>query len=57
MRGQLYQALDQARWKEVVDDFQRSSKNVRLMREIEELQDARDDWRTADHSPHYVIPG
>ncbi|KAF2178127.1 hypothetical protein K469DRAFT_695763 [Zopfia rhizophila CBS 207.26] len=44
MRGLFYQASEQARLEEMLDRLQASLKSVRVMKEIEEFQDAKEEW-------------
>lgn len=44
MRRLFYQASDQAKFMELLEGLQETSKSVRIMKEIEEFQDAREDW-------------
>jgi hypothetical protein len=44
MRRLFYQASAQANLMELLEELQESSKSVRVMKEVEEFQDAKEDW-------------
>lgn len=44
MRQMFYEASDKAGFIDAIEQLQESSKSVRIMKEIEEFQDAREDW-------------
>jgi AMMECR1 domain-containing protein len=43
-RQMFYQAVEETRFTEVLDELQQKSKSIRVVKEVEEFEDTKDDW-------------